>query len=405
MATFSILTASMNQGDFLAEAIKSVAASEEADLEHTVIDGGSVDNSLAVLGRYDQHVDWLSEPDRGYAHAVNKALARTSGEIIGWLNADDVYYPNAIRRAREFFAANEDVDILYGDGDYIDEDGDLIAPIKGRPWSLARLRQNCFFFTPSVFFRRRVVQAHGLLDEGVKYQPDYDLWLRLAAAGARFAYLPERLGACRVHAGNRHVWSSDLSGRMEAAEETIVAVQRHFGRTPLRWLLSYGRLVAEQAGLTAEHSLRFDTSVLRHAIRRMNKDTGNRAARILRTASLIGRHVGRELENMVRRPHLAARLLPPPLRNSFRNMCGARSSNYNTTSRVPSNSPLTSSRRHRPSSSRSFRLSHPVSIRGSFSSTPFGACSIRATPTWNTSFRMAAQGTTAPKSFGDTRVS
>ncbi|HEY5809923.1 MAG TPA: glycosyltransferase family 2 protein, partial [Povalibacter sp.] len=189
----SVVTPSYNQGQFIGRTLASVSSQQGVELEHVVFDGGSTDATVSVLEAFGHGVRWVSEPDHGQAHAVNKGLKVVDGEIVGWLNSDDVYYPGALARVHAYFAANPDVDVVYGMADHIDTDDVPFESYPTEDWNRERLAQTCFICQPALFMRRSVVLTHGLLDESLHYCMDYEYWLRLAEAGVRFAYLPEKL--------------------------------------------------------------------------------------------------------------------------------------------------------------------------------------------------------------------
>lgn len=230
----SVVTPSFNQGTFIERTIASVAAQSGVDVEHRVYDGGSTDGTVAILERFGRAVRWVSEPDAGQADAVNKGLREADGEVIGWLNSDDVYYPGALARAAAFLEAHPDVDVVYGAADHIDRDDRVLEPYPTEPWSFGRLKDRSFICQPAAFFRRRVLDRHGLLDTSLRYCMDYEYWLRLGRNGARFAYLEEELAGSRLHPDTK-----TLGERVAVHAEINDMLKRTLGRVPRRWLVNY----------------------------------------------------------------------------------------------------------------------------------------------------------------------
>ena len=122
----SIITPSLNQAQFIERSIQSVLAQQWRPLEHIVFDGGSTDGTLDILKKYDGQLRWVSEPDKGQSDAVNKGIRTATGDVIGWLNSDDIYYPGAVKLAAEFLAAHPEFDAVYGMADYIAADDGII---------------------------------------------------------------------------------------------------------------------------------------------------------------------------------------------------------------------------------------------------------------------------------------
>lgn len=242
--TVSIVTPSLNQGRFLERTIRSVLDQEGVRIEYFVADGGSDDETPEVLRRHDGRLRWISRPDRGQSHAVNRGLRATGGDIIGWLNADDVYYPLAVSRAVAAMRADPSIDVIYGRADWIDESDAVIAPYPAEPWDFERLKHTCFICQPAVFFRRRVLERFGPLDESLQYCMDYEYWLRLGAGGAKFAYVDHILAGSRLHAKTK-----TLSRRFQVHREICRMFSERFRYVPPDWLLGYGKAAAESAGV------------------------------------------------------------------------------------------------------------------------------------------------------------
>jgi glycosyltransferase involved in cell wall biosynthesis len=235
-----IITPSFNQGRFIERTLHSVASQTGAQITHFVFDGGSGDQTLEVLRNFSPAVRWVSESDRGQAHAVNKGLRAGSAEIIGWLNSDDIYYPGTIERVIDYLTTHPDVDVVYGMADHIDLDDRAFESYPAEPWDFARLQETCFICQPAAFFRRRVVESHGVLDESLNYCMDYEYWLRLGKAGVRFGYLEHKLAGSRLYADNK-----TLGSRVKVHREINSMFKKLFGRVPDRWLFNYAHSVVE----------------------------------------------------------------------------------------------------------------------------------------------------------------
>lgn len=246
----SIVTPSYQQGPYLDRTIRSVLDQRYPRLEYVVMDGGSTDESLAILRRHEGRLRWVSEKDRGQAHAVNKAIALTTGEVIGWLNSDDVYLPGAIASAARFLADHPEIDIVYGQGRNIDADDKILGPFPTEEWNPRRLEDLCFLCQPAVFFRRRIAERFGPLDESLHFCLDYEYWLRLAAGGARFAYVAEPWAGARLYPTTK-----TLGSRLAAHRELLDMFAARRGRVPPRWLLNYACVVLKIDGSLARPRL------------------------------------------------------------------------------------------------------------------------------------------------------
>ena len=197
--TLSVVTPSYNTGRYLGAAVQSVLDQDWPYTEYVVMDGGSTDSSIDVLKSFGPRLTWVSEKDNGQSNAINKGFAHSKGDVLAWLNSDDTYAPGAFRAAMEFFQAHPEVAVVYGDADYIDTESRLIGPcVHIEPFSVHRLfYYSDYIVQPAAFFRRSAFEAVGGIDETINWAMDYDLWLRIAAAGSKFAYLPRLLAHFR----------------------------------------------------------------------------------------------------------------------------------------------------------------------------------------------------------------
>jgi glycosyltransferase involved in cell wall biosynthesis len=256
----SFITPSYNQGKYIGRTICSVLEQNIANFDYVVMDGGSKDETLDILRQYENHLTWVSELDQGQAHAVNKGIATTTGDIVAWINSDDVYYSGALKRVVEYFDLHPDVDVLYGDAYHIDKDDEPIARYNTEPWNKDRLKETCFLCQPAVFFRRRVVERYGVLDETLNFCMDYEYWLRLAGAGAVFEYMPIALAGSRMYPENK-----TLSNRVATHEEAIEMLARKFDKIPAVWLYRYVHLdVLERRGWDATNDTLYQWQLIWH---------------------------------------------------------------------------------------------------------------------------------------------
>jgi glycosyltransferase involved in cell wall biosynthesis len=203
-SSFSVVTPSLNQGRFVGAAIESVLAQEVPDVEHIDVDGGSTDETHNVLARYP-HLIVLRDEGRGQSQAVNLGFRAASGDVIGWVNADDCYVPGAFDGARRAFAKHPDAGFVYGNAEYIDETGAVVDEVRAGPFDLQRLLNGVNTIPqPSVFMRASVLERVGLLDERLHYVMDYELWLRTSRV-SRLVWVDETWAQFRQHGESKTV--------------------------------------------------------------------------------------------------------------------------------------------------------------------------------------------------------
>jgi glycosyltransferase involved in cell wall biosynthesis len=260
-----VVTPSHNQARYLEAALQSVLSQSHENVEYIVIDGGSSDDSRGILQRYsDRLAYWVSEPDGGQAAAINKGLRRAHGVVWAWLNSDDVYAPAALARAARFLAEHDEIDIVYGDVRFVDETGRELGTMSA--WDFDPKLQMCatnLVLQPACFFRRAIFENVGGLDETLHFALDYDLWVRMVIAGARFAHVSEVWADYRLHPESK---TEAQAGRFGAEVRRVVEKASAGGALPAAW-----RPVAESnlEQLIAETHLRLGqtSEARRHFLR------------------------------------------------------------------------------------------------------------------------------------------
>jgi glycosyltransferase involved in cell wall biosynthesis len=231
----SLVTPCYNAARFIAETIESVLAQDLPDLEYIVLDGGSKDGTADIIRRYESRLAWwVSEPDAGQTSAINRGLARATGDVLGFLNADDVLTPGALRAVLDAFGQNPNAELAVGEVEWIDADGRALGTKHssdiadlGDALDIYRVwwgqRQ---FVQPEVFFRRALWERVGAFDESYHLAFDYDYWVRCFRAGARVAKIPRPLVRFRLHDAQKSVASE------EAANEIRMIVRKTLDTQP-----------------------------------------------------------------------------------------------------------------------------------------------------------------------------
>jgi glycosyltransferase involved in cell wall biosynthesis len=236
----TIVTPSFNQAKFLGECLASVEAQQVGSIEHLVFDGGSCDESVELLkgvARDPRFADlrWVSEKDKGQSHAINKGFRVASGEVIGWLNADDRYRPNCLSSIIKAFRDHPNIDVIYGDYTWINEDGTPLQLRREISFSAFVLLYHRVLYIPTtaMFFRRRILDDGQLLNEDLHYAMDFEFFVRLNRLGYRFMHISKVLADFRFHAASKSVAFAE---RQLAEQEQITRqYSRILGKCSPRW--------------------------------------------------------------------------------------------------------------------------------------------------------------------------
>jgi glycosyltransferase involved in cell wall biosynthesis len=195
----SIVTPSYNQARFLEATLRSVLEQDYPNIEYLVVDGASTDGSVDVIRRYaDRLTWWVSEKDSGQSEAINKGLRRACGQIVGWLNSDDIYLPGAVSAAVNAFQSNPAAAVVYGDALAIDAYGKAFNTMHARPYSLVDLMAFNIICQPAAFMRRSVLEQVDYLNPVYNLLMDTLLWINLAQI-APVVYVPQTWAAARYH--------------------------------------------------------------------------------------------------------------------------------------------------------------------------------------------------------------
>jgi glycosyltransferase involved in cell wall biosynthesis len=239
----SVVTPVYNSGRFVVEALDSVARLNVPH-EHIVVDGGSQDGTVDLLERRgDPSLSWISEADRGQTHAVNKGLERATGELVGWLNGDDAYIPDAVERAIAHLDVHREVDAIFGGMHVVNERGIVRRRYQPARYSWRRyLFMGDYIPTPSIIFRRALLERIGLLDEKYADAADYDFYLRLFHI-ARVERMPEALIRFRYHPASKS--ATDVGTQLRESLE----IRLKWARGPQDRLLMRGLDLVKRAVL------------------------------------------------------------------------------------------------------------------------------------------------------------
>ncbi len=232
----TIVTPSYNQGQFIRATIESVLTQDYPNIEYIIMDGASTDDTAAVAAGYADQLTFISEPDRGQSHAINKGLQMARGEIVAWLNSDDIFLPGAVRRGVEALERESGAGACYGEGYRIDVNGNVISKFESTQkfdlWRLLHLSD--YILQQTVFFRRSVFDRVGWIDESLYYGMDWEILMRI---GLQYPiqYIPEFMGAIR-----EYPTAKTFAGGSKRVRELVSIMRRHTGAPVPSGAIIYG---------------------------------------------------------------------------------------------------------------------------------------------------------------------
>lgn len=241
----SIVTPSFNQGAYFQRCVESVKAesSGSLEIEHIVLDNCSTDCTKEVIERYQADPARVSltviiEKDKGQTYAINRGFEIASGEVVCWLNTDEYYKPGVLAKVADYFVANPDVDVVFGDCEYVSADGTILKTKREYSFSKSMLLYyGCFLPSCATFVRRRILEDGVLLDTQFRVVMDFEWYVRMTAKGYKFAHLSETVAAFTWHDSN----ISSVQSERRAVERELV--QEMYGRIKApkflrRWIRS-----------------------------------------------------------------------------------------------------------------------------------------------------------------------
>ena len=237
LPNISIVTPSLNQGEYIEETIRSVLLQNYPGLEYGVVDGGSSDHTIEILQKYSKYISWwMSESDTGQSHAINKGIRRSRGDVVGWLNSDDVYQPGGVIAMGRAFGKERGADLIYGSGGKIDKASEITKLIPYQSVDTGKLQRKLYFVQPAMFFSRKAFNAVGGLDEDLHYVMDWDLVNRFVPRQKIYA-IENRIGFLRSHDQTK-----TSAKNWRSAEEVGLVARRQHGWWNINSMSYYCRL-------------------------------------------------------------------------------------------------------------------------------------------------------------------
>lgn len=254
----SLVTPSFNQGQFLEETILSVLRQDYPNMEYIIIDGGSTDDSVNIIKKYQDELSyWISEPDQGQTDAIIKGFGRAKGEFINWLCADDLIEPSMISLSVWFLQKYLDIGLTFGNRVRIDEKGNIYSLQRYSQLRGWYLKFGLTLPQETVLFRRSLYEKSGGLDRNLFVPMDYDLWCKMWKY-AKFYHIPTFLGRFRAHSQNKSTAFSaqvkDSSFSEGIPSEFSDVMFRHFGKRPSKNKMKLGSYFRSAHGFIERRS-------------------------------------------------------------------------------------------------------------------------------------------------------
>ena len=245
----SIVTPSYNQEEFIEKTILSVLNQNYPNLEYIIIDGGSTDRSVEIIKKYEKYLAyWVSEKDEGQSDAINKGFKKSSGEILAWLNSDDLYLPNTLFKIRNAFEKDNRIKFIYGHSILIDANNNIIRVIYTVPQTYFSYIHDSGgnVFQGSVFWRREIFFKYGMLDKNLEYAMEYELFDKFFK-NEKGCFLDDILAAYRLHKEakscrvSQELINAELDGIRKIKSNTFLRF--YYRSRRVFYYLIYGNLI------------------------------------------------------------------------------------------------------------------------------------------------------------------